>query len=193
MGAIFAVWLTPCNGLAKNQTSHSREVRSRREDLSMGVPGATRPAAARGESGRLRPLGSVVVVVGVIAVAVTVAWYVMPKATPDRPAPAASVPSVTVEPAIVREVTRTVVYELTGGDVAHNLTYVATGGDLEQQAEVRLPWSVTVRRKAPSEQPVFSSLVAQSAGALLCRIRVDGHVVAEKSVAGEGRQLSCSA
>ncbi|MBN9741981.1 hypothetical protein DMP23_12815 [Amycolatopsis sp. A1MSW2902] len=168
-------------------------MRSRREDLSMGVPGATRPTAARGESGRLRPLGSAVVVVGVIAVAVTVAWYVMPKATPDRPAPAASVPSVTVEPAIVREVTRTVVYELAGEDVAHNLTYVATGGDLEQQAEVRLPWSVTVQRKAPAEQPVFSSLVAQSTGALLCRIRVDGQVVAEKSVAGEGRQLSCSA
>ncbi|EFL08798.1 predicted protein [Streptomyces sp. AA4] len=169
-------------------------MRSRREDLSMGVPGATRPTAARGESGRLRPLGSAVA--GVVAVAVTVAWYVMPKATPDRPAPAAAVPSgpsVTVEPVTVHEVTRTVVYELTGGDVAHNLTYVATGGDLEQQAEVRLPWSVTVQRKAPAEQPVFSSLVAQSTGALLCRIRVDGHVVAEKSVAGEGRQLSCSA
>lgn len=193
MELIFSGWLTPCNGLAKNQTSHSREVRSRREDLSMGVPGATRPTAARGETGRLRPLGSVVVVAGVIAVAVTVAWYVMPKATPDRPAPAASVPSVTVEPAVAQEVTRTVVYELTGGDVAHNLTYVATGGDLEQQAEVQLPWSVTVQRKAPAAQPVFSSLVAQSAGALLCRIRVDGHVVAEKSVSGEGRQLSCSA
>ncbi|WP_406634039.1 MmpS family transport accessory protein [Amycolatopsis sp. WGS_07] len=134
------------------------------------------------------------VVIGVIAVAVTVAWYVMPKATPDdRPAPAAAVPSVTVEPATAHEVTRTVVYELTGGDLAHNLTYVANGGDLEQQAEVHLPWSVTVQRKVPAEQPVFSSLVAQSAGALLCRIRVDGHVVAEKSVAGEGRQLSCSA
>ncbi|MGW7539272.1 MmpS family transport accessory protein [Amycolatopsis sp. NPDC054798] len=159
----------------------------------MGVPGATRPTADRGDTGRLRPLGSAVVVVGVIAVAVTVAWYVMPKANPGRPAPAASVPSVTVEPAVAREVTRTVVYELTGGDVAHNLTYVATGGDLEQQAEVQLPWSVTVQRTAPAGQAVFSSLVAQSAGALLCRIRVDGHVVAEKAVSGEGRQLSCSA
>ena len=159
----------------------------------MGVPGATRPTAVRGEPGRLRPLGSGVVVVGVIAVAVAVAWYVMPKATPDRPAPAASVPSATVEPGIAREVTRTVVYELTGEDVARNLTYVAAGGDLEQQAEVRLPWSVTVQRTTVAEQPVFSSLVAQSTGALLCRIRVDGHVVAEKSVAGEGRQLSCSA
>ena len=159
----------------------------------MGVPGATRPTAVRGDSGRLRPLGSAVVVIGVIAVAVTVAWYVMPQATPGRPAPAAAVPSVTVEPAIAREVTRTVVYELSGADIAHNLTYVATGGDLEQQAEVHLPWSATVQRTTSGEQPVFSSLVAQSAGALLCRIRVDGHVVAEKSVAEEGRQLSCSA
>ncbi|WP_033296077.1 MmpS family transport accessory protein [Amycolatopsis jejuensis] len=162
----------------------------------MGVPGSIRPAAARGEPSRLRPLGSVVVVVGVIAVAVTVAWYVMPKAAPGRPAPApAAAPAVTAEPAIVQEITRTVVYELTGTDGARNLTYVAAGGDLEQRAEVPTPWSVTVQRTTHVGDHVFTSLVAQNAGegALGCRIRVDGQVVAERSVAGEGRQLSCSA
>ena len=159
----------------------------------MGVPGATRPTTARGEPGRLRPLGSVVVVVGVIAVAVTVAWYVMPKTAPGRAAPAAAAPAKPVEPAVVREITRTVVYELTGDDIAHNLTYVAAAGDLEQQAEVHLPWSATVQRTVPEGQAVFTSLVAQSAGELVCRIRVDGQIVAEKSVSGEGRQLSCTA
>ncbi|WP_020660389.1 MmpS family transport accessory protein [Amycolatopsis benzoatilytica] len=156
----------------------------------MGVPGATRSTTARGEPGRLRPLGSVVVVVGVIAVAVTVAWYVMPKTAPGRAAPPAAAP---VEPAVVHEITRTVVYELTGDDVAHNLTYVAEGGDLEQQVEVHLPWSATVQRSVPAGQAVFTSLVAQSTGSLACRIRVDGRVVAEKAVAGDGRQLSCTA
>ncbi|QRP48913.1 MmpS family transport accessory protein [Amycolatopsis sp. FDAARGOS 1241] len=164
----------------------------------MGVPATTPPAP---RPGRLKPLGSVVVVVGVVAVALAVAAYVMPKAAPGAGDPAAPAPApapaevAPAEPAAVQDVTRTIVYSLFGAAGARNLTYVGADSGLEQQAAVTTPWSVTVTRTAPASEAEFASLAAQSAAAgdLTCRITVDGAVVAEKSVSREGAQLSCSA
>ncbi|MFI5615531.1 MmpS family transport accessory protein [Amycolatopsis sp. NPDC051903] len=167
----------------------------------MGVPATTPPASRPGAGGpgRLKPLGSVVVVIGVVAVALAVAAYVMPKAAPGGGDPAAVAPApaeiAPAEPAAVQDVTRTIVYSLFGAAGARNLTYVGADSGLEQQAEVTTPWSVTVTRTAPASEAEFASLAAQSAaaGALTCRITVDGSVVSEKSVAREGAQLSCTA
>ncbi|MEU4673811.1 MmpS family transport accessory protein [Amycolatopsis sp. NPDC023774] len=165
----------------------------------MSVPAATPPASPPGAGGPgwLRPLGSVVVVVGVIAVAIAVASYVTPKAAPTAGEPGQASPTevAQAEPVAVQNVTRTIVYSLEGEGGARNLTYVAADAGLEQQTEVTTPWSVTVTRTAPAGEAEFASLAAQSAGpgGLTCRITVDGTVVAEKSVSGEGAQLSCTA
>jgi hypothetical protein len=138
-----------------------------------------------------------VVVIGVIAVAFAVASYVMPKAAPAADeGPAAPVVGIAKAEPVVQLATHSVVYQLLGpAEGARNLTYVATGADLEQLAAVAAPWSVTVSRTGPADQVQFSSLAAQNAGPgeLTCRIVVDGVVAAEKSVSGEGRQLSCTA
>lgn len=164
----------------------------------MSVPTTTPPESTPGRPGpgRLRPTGSVVVVIGVIAVAFAVASYVMPKAAPAADEGATPVVGIAKAEPVVQLATHSVVYQLLGpAEGARNLTYVATGADLEQLAAVTAPWSVTVSRTGPADQVQFSSLAAQNAGPgeLTCRIVVDGVVVAEKSVSGEGRQLSCTA
>ncbi|HWD05575.1 MAG TPA: MmpS family transport accessory protein [Amycolatopsis sp.] len=161
----------------------------------MSVPAET--PRGGGGPGRLKPLGSVVVVVAVIAVAFTVAAYVMPKTAPTAtdPEPAHPAEVARAEPVAVQDVTRTIVYSLLGAGGARNLTYVGADAGLQQLAEVTTPWSVTVTRTAPAGEAGFASLAVQSATAdgLTCRITVDGAVVAERSVSGEGTQLSCSA
>lgn len=165
----------------------------------MSGPTATRPEPAPGRSGpsRFRPSGSAVVVIGVIAVAFAVASYVMPKAVPAADqGPATPVVGIAKAEPVVQPATHTVVYQLLGpAGGARYLTYVATGADLEQLAAVTTPWSFTATRTGPADQAQFSSLAAQNAGPgeLTCRIVVDGVLVAEKSVSGEGRQLSCTA
>ena len=164
----------------------------------MGVPAATPSASlapappepdrpVRGTS-----LGNVVVVLGVVAVAIGIAAYVMPQAArpvQDRPAAApAPLPAV-------KTVSHTVVYELLGTDGARNLTYAGEGASLVQQAEVWTPWMTTFIRTGPADRTEFYSVSAQSAGPgeLRCRILVDGVVVAEKAVSGEGSLFSCAA
>ncbi|MFE0023120.1 MmpS family transport accessory protein [Amycolatopsis sp. NPDC059021] len=158
---------------------------------SPGSPGAAR---VPGGAGRDRSLGNVVVVLGVAAVAIALAWYVMPKTAsrPSAPPPeqARAAPAVAAKP-----VSHAVVYELTGGHGARNLTYVGAGTDLVQSAEVSTPWSMSFTRTGPADQTEFYSVSAQNAGTgtLRCRILVDGVVVAEKTVTGEDRQLTCTA
>jgi hypothetical protein len=161
----------------------------------MGVPTAIRPAAfvtTRPE--RSKPLGSVVVVLGVVGIAIAVASFVMPEAAhgPTGDQPAAAVPAA---PAAVRTISHTVVYELHGAHGARNVTYAAEGASLAQQAEVATPWSTTFTRVGPADRTEFYSVSAQNAGpgSLRCRILVDGVVIAEKSVSGEGLQFNCAA
>jgi hypothetical protein len=169
------------------------EVRSTREDLSMGVPTAIRPAefTARPERGRL---GNVVVVLGVVVVAIAVASFVLPRAAhkPSADQPAAAGP---VAPPAVPTVRHTVVYELHGAHGARNVTYAGEGTSLVQQAEVPTPWSATFTRVGPADRAEFYSVSAQNPGpgGLSCRILVDGVPIAEKSVTGAGLQFSCAA
>ncbi|GAA4552617.1 MmpS family transport accessory protein [Amycolatopsis samaneae] len=148
-----------------------------------------------GDRGRVWTLGNVVVVVGVAAVAITLAWYVLPgttsrQAAPPPPEQARAAPVVAAAP-----VRHAVVYELTGTGGARNLTYVGGGTDLVQSAEVTTPWSTSFTRTGPGDRTEFYSLSAQHAGqgTLRCRVLVDGVVVAEKVVNGDGSQLICTA
>ncbi|MDT8915055.1 MmpS family transport accessory protein [Amycolatopsis sp. PS_44_ISF1] len=163
----------------------------------MSVPTATPSEPTPGHPGpvRARTSGSAVVVIGVIAVAFAVAACVMPKTSPrSGGSPATPVVDVAKAEPVVQTASHIVVYQLLGQN-ARNLTYVAGGADLEQLAAVTVPWSVTITHTGPAGEAAFSSLAAQNAGpgTLTCRILVDGGLVAEKSVSGPGRQLSCTA
>jgi glycerate kinase len=161
----------------------------------MGVHTATppAPAPASGGSGGLKPLGSVVVVLGVVAVAVTLATYVMPKTSRIEQNPPA--PRVEQVAAAVRVVTHAVVYELSGAEGAQNVTYVAEGSELRQKTEVEAPWSASFERVGQEGRDEFYSVSAQGAGrgALHCRILVDGVVVSENTAPAVGTPVTCTA
>jgi hypothetical protein len=161
----------------------------------MGVPIVTPPAprTERDRPARCRPAGNVVVVLGVIAVAVAVTSYVVPRGA-RGPAAAQEPVAAPVAPAAVRTVSHSVVYELLGEDGARNVTYAAEGSALAQRAEVTTPWSAAFTRTGPAGRTEFYSIAALNPGPgeLRCRIVVDGVVVAEKAVAEPGRQFSCA-
>lgn len=166
-----------------------------REDLSMGVPAAT-PASSpvTGGPGRLKPLGSVVVVLGVVAVAVALATYVTPQASrTEQNTPAQRVEQVAA--AVRAMVTHAVVYELSGGKSARNVTYVAEGSELKQETEVVTPWSTAFDRAGQEGHDEFYSVSAQgdSRGSLHCRILVDGVVVSENTAPAAGAPVTCTA
>ena len=167
----------------------------------MGVPATIPPAQLAPERpeparpGRCRPIGNVVVVIGVVAVALAVASSVMPQATRPPKDEQQSAAGPAVAPAAVQTVSHTVVYELHGRHGARNVTYAGEGASLAQQSEVDTPWSTTFVRTGPADRTEFYNLSAQNAGSgeLRCRIVVDGVIVAEKTVSGEGALFSCTA
>ncbi|OOC05911.1 MmpS family transport accessory protein [Amycolatopsis azurea] len=163
----------------------------------MGVPTATPPASAPGQGapGRLKPLGTIVVVLGVMAVAVTLTGYVLPKASrPVQNPPAPPVEQVEQAAAAVRTVTHLVVYELSGAKGAQNVTYVAQGSELMQKTDVLTPWSTTFERTGQEGRDEFYSLSAQGSGsgALRCRILVDGEVVSDRTAPAPGAPVTCT-
>ncbi|WP_103338703.1 MmpS family transport accessory protein [Amycolatopsis sp. CA-126428] len=157
----------------------------------MGVPTATRPR--RDCAGRARSAGSFVVVLGVLAAAFAVTAYVVPRSArgPGQQEPAGA---PVVDPAAVRTVDHSVVYELLGAHGARNVTYAAAGSVLTQHAEVATPWSTRFTRVGPAGRTEFYSLAARNPGpgALRCRIVVDGVVVAEKTETEPDRLFSCA-
>ncbi|WP_410659983.1 MmpS family transport accessory protein [Amycolatopsis sp. lyj-112] len=161
----------------------------------MSVPTATPPASApaQGAPGRLKPLGTVVVVLGVMAVAVTLTTYVMPKAS--QPVQNTPAPQVEQVAAAVRTVTHSVVYELSGAHGAQNVTYVAQGSELLQKAEVAESWSTGFEREGQEGRDEFYSLSARGAGSglLKCKIIVDGVTVSENSAHAPGAPVTCTA
>jgi hypothetical protein len=156
----------------------------------MGVPTAIRPS--RDCPGRARSAGSVVVVLGVLAAAIAVTSFVVPRSAhgPAKEEPVAA----PVVPAAVATVSHSVVYELLGAHGAQDVTYAAAGSALAQRAEVTTPWSAEFTRVGPAGRTEFYSIAARNPGPgeLRCRIVVDGVVVAEKTVAEPGRQFSCA-
>lgn len=167
------------------------EVRSTREDLSMGVPTAI--GRAEPSPRRCRPAGNVVVVLGVLAVAAAVSWYVVPRG-PRGPVKAEVPVAAPVSPVAVPTVSHTVVYELLGEGGARNVTYAAEGATLAQRSEVSTPWSTTFTRTGQAGRTEFYSVAAENRGPgpLRCRIVVDGVVVADKTVTDVGRPFSCA-
>jgi hypothetical protein len=152
----------------------------------MGVP------TGRDCPGRARSAGSVVVVLGVLAAAVAVTAFVVPRTARG---PAAGEPvAAPVAPAAVATTSHSVVYELLGAHGAKDVTYAAAGSALTQHAEVTTPWSAEFTRVGPVGRTEFYSIAARNPGPgeLRCRIVVDGVVVAEKTVAERGRQFSCA-
>ena len=101
-------------------------------------------------------------------------------------APAVSTPAPVVS--------RAVVYELTGGAGALNITYAGPNADIAQVEQADTPWSVTLDREAAEGSTQFYSLSASNAGGgkLNCRIFVDGTVVSEASVAAPQDVVRCS-
>ncbi|WIY01559.1 MmpS family transport accessory protein [Amycolatopsis mongoliensis] len=156
----------------------------------MGVPTAIR--LGHDCPRRARSAGSVVVVLGVLAAAVAVTTFVVPRTArgPAREEPVAA----PVVPAAVATVSHSVVYELLGAHRAQDVTYAAAGSALTQRAEVTTPWSAEFTRVGPAGRTEFYSIAARNPGPgeLRCRIVVDGVVVAEKTVAEPGRQFSCA-
>ncbi|MEV6620520.1 MmpS family transport accessory protein [Amycolatopsis sp. NPDC051106] len=156
----------------------------------MGVPTAipSRHDCPR----RARSAGSVVVVLGVLAAAVAVTAFVVPRSA-RGPAQAAPVAAPVVA-AAVATVRHSVVYELLGAHGAQDVTYAGEGSALTQHAEVTTPWSAEFTRVGPAGRTEFYSVAARNPGPgeLRCRIVVDGVVVAEKTVAEPGRQFSCA-
>lgn len=154
------------------------------------VPAATPPAAS--SRSRLRQLGNTVVVLGVIALAATLASYVMPERTPSPAEPPAAAPPIQRAADTQEQAHHTVVYQLDGDTGARDLTYAVQGEELVQADRVTAPWSTAFTRTGEGG---YSSLTARNdgPGSLRCRILVDGAVVAEKTVHGEGAQLTCAA
>ncbi len=140
----------------------------------------------------MKPLGTVVVVLGVMAVAVTLTSYVLPKASQPVQNPPA--PQVEQAAAAVRTVTHSVVYELSGAKSAQNVTYVAQGSELMQKTEVTLPWSTAFDRASQEGRDEFYSVSAQGvgSGALRCRILVDGEVVSDRTAPAAGAPVTCT-
>ncbi|MEV6648404.1 MmpS family transport accessory protein [Amycolatopsis sp. NPDC051371] len=156
----------------------------------MGVPTAIPPG--RDCPRRARSAGSVVVVLGVLAAAIAVTAFVVPRSArgPAKEEPVAA----PVVPAAVATTSHSVVYELLGAHGAQDVTYAAAGSALTQHAEVTTPWSAEFTRVGPAGRTEFYSIAARNPGPgeLRCRIVVDGVVVAEKTVVEPGRQFSCA-
>jgi hypothetical protein len=156
----------------------------------MVVRTAARPPHER--ASRAKAAGNLVVVLGVLAAAVAVTSFVVPRST-RQPAGEAPVPAPAA-PATVATVSHSVVYELLGPHGATDVTYAAAGSALTQRAEVTTPWSAEFTRVGPAGRTEFYSIAARNPGpgVLRCRIVVDGVVVADRTVAEPGRPFSCA-
>lgn len=155
-------------------------------------PVASTPAKAPEPRASVKPLGSSVVVLAVIAATVALAAQFMPESRPDAEAtpPASVAPMV----AIARNVTHSVIYELLGGHGARNITYVAQGAAIVQEREAATPWSKSFQRTVIEGGSEFYSVSAQGkkSGKLRCRILVDGMVVSESESVGDEPAVTCT-
>jgi hypothetical protein len=164
----------------------------------MGVPGAPSPASPpeRERSEFLKLVGTTVMVLGLVALAVAVAVQLIPE-TGRGDASARAVGQTTgMRPLVAAEktVTHAVSYELLGDGGVRNVTYVAQGAAIAQERDAATPWSKSFQRTGVEGGTDFYSVSAQNAGSgtLRCRIVVDGTVVSENSVAGARAMVTCA-
>ncbi|MDT7725120.1 MAG: hypothetical protein QOI21_1696 [Actinomycetota bacterium] len=164
----------------------------------MGVAGAPAPAPRpeheRSES--LKLIGTTVLVMGLVALAVTLAAQLIPDHGRGDTSARAAGQTTGMQPlaAAARVVTHVVSYELLGNGGVRNVTYVAQGAAIAQEREATTPWSKSLQRTGVEGGTEFYSVSAQNAGSgtLRCRIVVDGKVVSENSVSGDRAMVTCA-
>lgn len=163
----------------------------------MSVPAVT-PPAKRPEwesSGSLTLVCTVAAVVGVVALAFTLAVHIGPRNGKDDAAIRAVGQTPAVEPLVAAEktITHAVIYELLGESGVRNVTYVAQGAAIAQEREAPTPWSKSFQRTGVEGGDDFYSVSAQSGGTgtLRCRIIIDGRVVSENSTTGDRAMVTC--
>ncbi|SDZ30952.1 membrane protein [Amycolatopsis xylanica] len=158
----------------------------------MGGPAASPPALAPEQRGSLKPLGSALVVLGVVAATIAVAAQFMPDGRHNA-GPAPQPPAVEPMVAVARSVTHSVSYELFGEHGARNITYVAQGAAIAQEREAATPWSKKFQRTGVEGGSEFYSVSAQGKknGKLRCRILVDNQVVSESESIGD-QPVTCA-
>jgi hypothetical protein len=163
----------------------------------MGVPGATSSVKAPEQGGvgpgSLKLVGSVILVVGVVALAVTLAVRLMPNNSRGG-ASAGQPPAMEPLAAAARVVTHAVSYELLGDQGVRNVTYVAQGAAIAQERDAATPWSKSFQRSGVEGGTEFYSVAAQNAGSgtLRCRIILDGQVVSENTATGDRAIVTCA-
>jgi hypothetical protein len=164
----------------------------------MGVPGATTPAPRPEHDGSesLKLIGTTVLVMGLVALAVTLAVQLIPEHGRGDTSARAADQTTGMLPlaAAARVVTHAVSYELLGEGGVRNVTYVAQGAAIAQERDAATPWSKSFQRTGVEGGTEFYSVSAQNAGSgtLRCRIVVDGNVVSENSASGARATVTCA-
>lgn len=164
----------------------------------MGVPGAPTPAPRPDGEGSesLKLIGTTVLVMGIVALAVTLAVQLIPHNGRGDTSARAAGQTTGMQPlaAAAKTVTHAVSYELLGDNGVRNVTYVAQGAAIAQVLDAATPWSKSFERTGFEGGSEFYSVSAQNVGGgtLSCRIVVDGTVVSENSVAGERAMVTCA-
>jgi hypothetical protein len=160
----------------------------------MGVPGTPAPAGEGSES--LKLIGTTVLVMGIVALAVTLAVQLIPDNGRGDTSARAAGQTTAMQPlaAAAKTVTHAVSYELFADRGVRNVTYVAQGAAIAQVLDASTPWTKSFQRTGFEGGSEFYSVSAQNAGGgiLRCRIVVDGAVVSEKSVAGDRAMVTCA-
>jgi hypothetical protein len=162
----------------------------------MGVPGAPAPRPADDGSESLKLIGTTVLVMGLVALAVTLAVQLIPERGRGDIAARAAGQTTGMQPlaAAAKTVTHAVSYELLGESGVRNVTYVAQGAAIAQVLDAATPWTKSFQRTGFEGGSEFYSVSAQNAGGgtLRCRIVVDGAVVSENSVTGDRAMVTCA-
>ena len=104
----------------------------------------------------------------------------------DKPYIGAALPADDIKPINTKRVT----YQILGpADASGRVSYLDVNGKTIEAGFTSLPWSVTVSTTDPG---VLANVVAQAdTAALVCRILVDGRLVAENHSEGRDAQAFC--
>ncbi|NKQ58673.1 hypothetical protein HFP15_38100 [Amycolatopsis sp. K13G38] len=154
------------------------------------------PATDHGSAQRRLGSGALVLIAGLgVVLAVGLVTGLIATNRSSAPAPASLAGTgAPVAPAPAPVVSHAVVYELSGGQAALNITYVGQDAGIAQVAQAGTPWSVALERQVAKDSTQYYSVSAQNAGSgtLNCRIVVDGVTVSEASAAAPQGMVRCS-
>jgi hypothetical protein len=88
-----------------------------------------------------------------------------------------------------------VVYDVTGGGTASNITYTSVDSNgssgVQQESNVTLPWTKSVQGKGTIS--VYSLSASTSTGPTIsCKITIDGKEIVSKTSTGQYTNVSCT-